>query len=421
MAADVLMGNDPDCRRWIRPSASPTPDGEVGGRRVNRRRGGATAGSAERRRRRPLSATRRRSSSSRRRAGAAGSPAGTTVLDAARALGRRHRFGLRRARDLRPLPGDPGRRRVPQARDHLGAGAPVAVRGGRGRLPRRERASPPTGGCRARPSVLRRRRRSTSRPRARSTARSCARASTSATFTLDPVVRLHYVEVDAARARLADRRPRPAVRRARPRVGPARPRARTSRSSARSSRRSSKGDHRVTVAVHERSHVIAVWPGLHDRALRRRHRRRLDDHRRPPGEPGRRLGPRQRGRDEPADPLRRGPDEPGQLRDDAPTVRRDDAPRRPQGARRAARPARQSGRHQARRDPRARAGRQPDHASPRAGHRPDPARRRRRSRWPPTRAVDADRRGARPARPIRAPGSTCCRASPATSARTRPG
>ena len=37
MAADVLMGNDPDCGRWIRQSASPTPEGEVSRRRVNRR------------------------------------------------------------------------------------------------------------------------------------------------------------------------------------------------------------------------------------------------------------------------------------------------------------------------------------------------------------------------------------------------
>jgi len=40
MAADVLMGNDAECSRWIRTHREPTPEGEVG-RRVNRRRGRA--------------------------------------------------------------------------------------------------------------------------------------------------------------------------------------------------------------------------------------------------------------------------------------------------------------------------------------------------------------------------------------------
>ena len=37
MAADVLMGNDPDCGRWILEHRVPTPEGEVSRRRVNRR------------------------------------------------------------------------------------------------------------------------------------------------------------------------------------------------------------------------------------------------------------------------------------------------------------------------------------------------------------------------------------------------
>ena len=48
--------------------------------------------------------------------------------------------------------------------------------------------------------------------------------------------------------------------------------------------------------------------------------------------------------------------------------------RRPQGAQRADRPARDERRRRPRRDPRAHDRRQPDHASPRARHRPDPAR-----------------------------------------------
>jgi 5-methyltetrahydrofolate--homocysteine methyltransferase len=37
MAADVLMGNDPDCGRWITVNRPPVPEGEVSRRRVNAR------------------------------------------------------------------------------------------------------------------------------------------------------------------------------------------------------------------------------------------------------------------------------------------------------------------------------------------------------------------------------------------------
>jgi 5-methyltetrahydrofolate--homocysteine methyltransferase len=37
MAADVLMGHDPDCGRWILANRAPIPEGEVSRRRVNRR------------------------------------------------------------------------------------------------------------------------------------------------------------------------------------------------------------------------------------------------------------------------------------------------------------------------------------------------------------------------------------------------
>jgi 5-methyltetrahydrofolate--homocysteine methyltransferase len=39
MAADVLMGNDPECGRWIRAFRQAPAEGEAG-RRVNRRRSG---------------------------------------------------------------------------------------------------------------------------------------------------------------------------------------------------------------------------------------------------------------------------------------------------------------------------------------------------------------------------------------------
>ena len=51
---------------------------------------------------------------------------------------RGHRLGLRRARHLRPLPGDPGRRPVRQARHHLLGGPPLGVRRARVDLPCRE-------------------------------------------------------------------------------------------------------------------------------------------------------------------------------------------------------------------------------------------------------------------------------------------
>ena len=70
----------------------------------------------------------------------------------------------------------------------------------------------------------------------------------------------------AARARVADRRPRPAVRGARARVAADRSRGGPRRSSAPSSRRSRSGKYGVTVAVHEAHQVIAVWPGLHETA-----------------------------------------------------------------------------------------------------------------------------------------------------------
>jgi 5-methyltetrahydrofolate--homocysteine methyltransferase len=38
MAADVLMGNDQDAARWIRTHRVEPPEGEAGGRRINRRR-----------------------------------------------------------------------------------------------------------------------------------------------------------------------------------------------------------------------------------------------------------------------------------------------------------------------------------------------------------------------------------------------
>ena len=159
MAADVLLGNDRDAARWIRAH----PRRAAGGR-------GRAAGDVNRRRaRRP-----RRPALTRRwppeaeplviftPSGRRGRFAtGTTVLDAARALGVDIDSVCGGARDLRPLPGRAERRHLPQARHrvrspaHLrrsarsrpstgaeqGAGgrAPAALHGPRPRRRRRRR------------------------------------------------------------------------------------------------------------------------------------------------------------------------------------------------------------------------------------------------------------------------------------------
>ena len=40
MGADVMMGTDPECRRWIQKYREPAPEGGEGGRRQTRRRRG---------------------------------------------------------------------------------------------------------------------------------------------------------------------------------------------------------------------------------------------------------------------------------------------------------------------------------------------------------------------------------------------
>ena len=112
MAADVLLGNDPDCGRWIRtlpgragrrragpPGEPPARRGRGLGRRLTGR------GRADRGRRparcRPADALVVFTPSGRRGRFAAGHDRARR-----RALARRrHRLGLRRPRDLRPLPG----------------------------------------------------------------------------------------------------------------------------------------------------------------------------------------------------------------------------------------------------------------------------------------------------------------------------
>ena len=154
--------------------------------------------------------------------------------------------------------------------------------------------------------------------------------------------------------------------------------------------------------------------------VRHRVRRRLDDRRGPPVRPAQRRGARVRRRDEPADPLRRGPHEPRLLRHAQPRLAKGADARRSAAVSRSSPPSSRQ-RPEIERDghPRGDARRQPDHAPPPARDRSDPARRR---------AVRARRRRGASAAPPEISGSrstgarvsTSCPASPATSAPTRP-
>ena len=103
----------------------------------------------------------------------------------------------------------------------------------------------------------------------------------------------------------------------------------------RRSRRPAARDGRPCAVRRRAATVVAVWPGLRRHRVRRRDRRRLDHHRRSPLRPRHRRGARVGREDEPADPLRRGPDEPGVVRDDEPGRRRRAHRRRARRARRA--------------------------------------------------------------------------------------
>ncbi len=124
------------------------------------------------------------------------------------------------------------------------------------------------------------------------------------------------------------------------------------------------GNWTATVAVHDGATIVAVWPGFRDRALGVA----FDVGSTTVAGPAVRPGERERAgggrRDEPPDPVRRGPDEPRVLRDDEPGIR-DPAHRR--GAivrRRADRRSLRAGGRGPDRHPGAHRGRQPDHASP---------------------------------------------------------
>ena len=133
---------------------------------------------------------------------------------------------------------------------------------------------------------------------------------------VDPVVRLHYVEVeeptlattggDLERLLVALERD----------WDLARARGR-SRRAARAAADASGRAWTATVAVRDGSLDHGDMPGVPRRGARGGVRRGLDDGGRTPVRPAHGRRARERRRDEPADPVRRGPDEPGELRDDA--------------------------------------------------------------------------------------------------------
>ena len=192
-AADVLMGTDEHCAAWI-------------ARNGDRRGAAAAAGPA-------AAAAARADAEGRRAAQRAAEPRaehlvvftpsgrrgavrdGTTVLDAARRARRRPRLGVRRPRHLRPLPGR-GRARASSP----STGSPRARRTcpdrrGRGALRGRQAASPPAAGSDAR-------RTSAATlvvdvPPESQVHRQVVRKEADAhPIEIDPVVRLHYVEVE---------------------------------------------------------------------------------------------------------------------------------------------------------------------------------------------------------------------------------
>ena len=368
MAADVLAGNDRDCAAWIRANRDPNaPTRRAAATRSARSPlpGAAAVDdmTTPPRRVHPLRAG---GQGRRRNDGAGGSPRPR----------RRPRHGVRRARHLRPLPGHAERGSLRQVGDRRRAARPRAAGLHRGRLPRQPpaRRRQPT---RLRGSHRRRRRgrRAGGQPgpppgRAQGSRPRPDRRRPG----VPPVLRRGAGRpVGRGRerrpCRSGGRRPPAWARRCR------RDRPRAAALVASPARRRRRSDHRrrarAARRVRTRGRHLAR---LRRRRPRHRRRRRLDDDRRPPLRSRHGRGAGVSRADEPADPLRRGPDEPGVLRDDEPR-RRSPADRRgARGHRRARRRAGRGGRQPARPRAGGRPRRQPDHAPHRPRHRPDAAR-----------------------------------------------
>ena len=219
MAADVMTGNDQDCSAGSRRSASSRPvparRRRAGrGRRGRRWADGArcrTGGDAE-----PRARPKARSSSSPRPAKRGRFDDGHDPAGRGARAGGRPRFGLRRARHLRPVPGR-GRARGSSPST---ASPRRAITSRRSARPERAIAS---AGARRRPTagvpcpgvgdlVV-------DVPPESQIHRQVVRKEADAhPIAVDPVVRLHYVEVARARSRRSQRRSAAPARGTRPRL-----------------------------------------------------------------------------------------------------------------------------------------------------------------------------------------------------------
>ena len=213
---------------------------------------------------------------------------------------------------------------------------------------------------------------STCRRKARCIARSCASGPRCAAIELDPVVRLHYVEV--AEPDMHDpagdlQRLEKALREQWGMKGLDTD-LRVIQGLQKALR---QGEWKVTVAVHHGTPDHRGLAGLPRQGLWARRRHRLDHHRRPSLRSGERRGRRLGRADESPDPLRRGSDEPGQLCDDESRRRCGDDQGRARGAEHLGGQCRQGSRRGPARDPRGHLRRQSDHASSAARHRSDGA------------------------------------------------
>ena len=257
-AADVMMGNDRDCNAWIATHREQAPTATEGRapRAAAARRGSAAAGAS----------SEPRASSSSRRAGAATSSTGrrcSTARASSASTSTRSAAGAGSAAGARSCCPRASTRSTASRRraEHLGAFNDVEVE-----YRARARASPRAGGSGVRPSVLGDV--VIDVPPDSQVHRQVVRKEADAhPIEVDPVVRLHYVEVERADARVADRAT----------CGASRTRSSASGGSP-TSRPTSHvlhglqpalrdGDWAVTVAVYDASMIIAVWPGYHDRAL----------------------------------------------------------------------------------------------------------------------------------------------------------
>ena len=329
MAADVMMGNDQDCEAWIAKHREQPAGRHRPSRGQGRppRRGGRRWADAERRSRSGGDARTVSEAEGARRLHPSGKRGrfaeGTNLLDAARSLGVDLDSvcggrGICGRCQVVVSEGEFAKHGITSAADHLTAFSEPEQR-------YRERsglAADRRLGCHARVCgdlVV-------DVPPESQLHRQVVRKEADAhAIEVDPVVRLHYVEV--REPDLADpsgdlQRLLEALDRDWSLTGL----ACDPHVLATLQRTLRAGDWTATVAVHDGVDDHGDLARLPRRRARGGVRRRLHHRGRTSLRPAQRRGARERRRDEPADPVRRGPDEPRELRDDEPR-RRDRADR----------------------------------------------------------------------------------------------